>query len=75
MFILFATAPLNDDTKGFRFNFAGFKGLTRKRISKSRGWKIEAGKCTNIIHLGKRTIYFEKKANRLTNRKLAHFAR
>ena len=74
MFILFATAPLNDDTKGFRFNFAGFKGLTRKRISKSRGWKFETGKCTNAVHLDKRTIYFEKRANRQTKRKLAHFA-
>ena len=31
MFVLFATKPLNDGTQGFRFNFAGVKGLTRKR--------------------------------------------
>ena len=29
MFVIFATKPLNDGTKGFRFNFLGLKGLTR----------------------------------------------
>ena len=37
MFALIATKPLNDDTNGFRFNVLGLKGLTRKRITKSRG--------------------------------------
>ena len=36
MFVLFATKPLNDGTQGFRFNFAGVKGLTRKRKTLSR---------------------------------------
>ena len=27
MFVIFATKPLNDGTKGFRFNFLGLKGL------------------------------------------------
>jgi len=33
MFVLFATKPLNDGTQGFRFNFVGVKGLTRKRTT------------------------------------------
>ena len=31
MFIILATKPLNDGTKGFRFNFLGQKGFYRKR--------------------------------------------
>ena len=38
MFVLVATKPLNDGTKGFRFNVLGVKGLYRKRNQKSRGW-------------------------------------
>ena len=37
MFVLLATKDLNDGTKGFRFNFLGIKGLTRKRKGLSRG--------------------------------------
>ena len=43
MFVIFATKPLNDGTKGFRFNFLGYKGLTRKRKHTSRGYKINVG--------------------------------
>jgi hypothetical protein len=38
MFYVLATKPLNDGTKGFRFNILGKKGLYRKRSCKSRGW-------------------------------------
>ena len=74
MFALIATKPLNDDTNGFRFNVLGMKGLTRKRITKSRGYKITKGNCMTALHFGKRTIYLEKKANRSTKRKVGHFA-
>jgi len=71
---LISTKSLNDDTKGFRFNVLGLKGLTRKRITKSRGYKVTLGKCTNAIHLGKRSVYFEHKPNRASERKLHNFA-
>jgi hypothetical protein len=74
MFVLFATKPLNDGTKGFRFNFAGVKGLTRKRKTLSRGFKVNTTKCMTGVHFGKRTIYIERKLNRNTERKLCHFA-
>ena len=71
MFVIFATKPLNDGTKGFRFNFLGLKGLTRKRKHTSRGYKINVGGCMKAIHLGKRTVYLEHNS---TPRKLRHFA-
>ena len=74
MFVCIATKPLNDGTNGFRFNFAGLKGLTRKRIKASRGWGVERGKCTTKIHLGKRTVYLECKPNRTSTRRIRHFA-
>lgn len=74
MFVCIATKPLNDGTNGFRFNFAGIKGLTRKRMNLSRGWSVERGKCTTKIHLGKRTVYLERKPNRTSKRRIRHFA-
>ena len=74
MFVLFATKPLNDGTQGFRFNFAGVKGLTRKRKTLSRGIKFSSQDCMKAFHLGKRSIYIERKPNRNTERKLRHFA-
>jgi hypothetical protein len=71
MFIILATKPLNDRTKGFRFNVLGLKGLTRKRKVKSLPWAIKNDDCMTAIHMGKRSIYFERK---VTPRKLAHFA-
>ena len=77
MFVLFATKPLNDGTQGFRFNFAGIKGLTRKRKpnrkDSNRGYKIVKGECTTQLHLGRRSVYVEHKPNRQTKRKLCHF--
>lgn len=71
MFLICATKALNDGTKGFRFNVLGLKGLTRKRKYKNNGWKVLDKDCMTIVHMGKRTIYFEHGA---TIRKLRHFA-
>jgi len=74
MFLILATKPLNDGTKGFRFNFLGMKGLTRKRKHKSSGWKIVHKECMTAVHMGKRTVYLEQKPNRYALRRLFHFA-
>jgi hypothetical protein len=71
VFVIFATKPLNDRTKGFRFNIFGLKGLTRKRKVKSLPWSIKTDDCMTAIHMGKRSIYFEHNA---TIRRLRHFA-
>ena len=77
------TAPLSDGTAGFRFRFAikynnknlfTFAGLTRKRKVASRGFAIARKDCMTAIHIGKRTVYIERKPNRQTKRKLYHFA-
>ncbi len=74
MFVLFATKPTQDGCEGFRFNFVGIKGIYRKRSVINRGWTIERGRCMTNIHLGKRSIYIERKPNRSSVRKLHHFA-
>jgi hypothetical protein len=72
MFVIFATKPLNDGTKGFRFNFFGYKGLYRKRKAVSRGWfKYQPLDNMNAYHFGKRTLYVEHAYSR---KKLFHFA-
>lgn len=74
MFLLAATKPLNDNTKGFRFNLFGAKGIVRRRKYISRGYKMQYGKCFTALHIGKLTIYREKAANRSKSRALRHFA-
>jgi hypothetical protein len=74
MFVIFATKPLNDGTKGFRFNAFGLKGLARKRKSLSRGYGFETGKAMKALHLGKLTVYFETNRNSYSVRQLRHFA-
>ncbi len=74
MFAIIATKSLNDNTKGFRYNFFGVKGLVRVRKVKSRGFKLEQGECMVKLHLGKVTIYKEVRANKKTMRILHHFA-
>ena len=71
MFAILATKPLNDRTKGFRFNVMGQKGLVRRRKAKSNGFKLDAGPCMAKLHLGRITVYLESKA---TVRALHHFA-
>lgn len=70
MFVLFATKPLNDGTKGFRFNILGKKGLYRKRNTKSRGLDFKSLSTMNAYHFGKRSFY----VNHDHGRKLYHFA-
>lgn len=70
MFALVATKPLNDGTKGFRFNILGTKGLYRKRNKKSRGWGVQKMSTMDALHLGRRTLYVES----FRGRPLAHFA-
>ena len=75
MFVILATKPLNDNTKGFRFNFLGLKGLTRKRKIKNRGWfNVLRGECMTAYHFGKRSIYLQNRGNKKEPRKLWHFA-
>ena len=73
MFIIFATKPLNDRTKGFRFNVLGLKGLVRKRKHKSRGFALfQRDDCMTGHHIGKFSLYVER--NPQSKRKLFHFA-
>lgn len=71
MFIIFATKPLNDNTRGFRFNVFGQKGLVRIRKKKNNGWIKVSDDCMTAYHMGKVTVYFEHKK---TERRLRHFA-
>ena len=70
MFVIFATKPLNDGTKGFRFNFLGNKGIYRKRKLDKRYGK-STGDVMTGYHFGKRSLYMEQAAPK---RKLCHFA-
>jgi hypothetical protein len=71
MFVIFATKPLNDGTKGFRFNFLGQKGLLRKRVWFNRGWKRQRLEGTTAYHMGRLTVYLEHSK---TKRPFRHFA-
>lgn len=73
MFVCFATKSLNDGTRGFRFNFAGIKGLTRKRQSIKR-FGVTRGACMTAYHIGKRSVYIEQSSNKRGSRKVRHFA-
>ena len=72
MFFIVATKPLNDGTKGFRFNFFGMKGLVRKRKHIKRGYCIIRSQCMSVLHMSKLSVYVERKHNAV--RKLRHFA-
>ena len=64
-----------DDLEGFRCNLFGLvKFKYNKRQYKSRGFKIGSGTCFNHLHFGKRSVYFEKRSNKVTSRRLRHFA-
>jgi hypothetical protein len=72
MFVIFATKPLNDTTKGFRFNILGKKGLVRLRKRKTTGWfKRTELETMNAYHFGRLIVYVESP---YAGRKLAHFA-
>ena len=74
MFLIVTTQPLNDGTKGFRFNAFGKKGMLRKRKHLSRGYGISRGKAMTALHLGKVTVYVENKGNKYSARQFRHFA-
>ena len=61
MFVIaIATKPLNDGTKGRRFNVFNKKGFFRLRKDKSRGWfKTDEGATFNQYHFAKFTIAIE----------------
>lgn len=71
LFLILATTPLNDGTKGFRFNMFGQKGLIRMRKRKNNGYNVKADTCMTRVNVGRLTVYFEHGA---TVRKLRHFA-
>lgn len=71
MFAIVSTKPLNDNTKGFRFNVLGRKGLVRKRKTLSRGLGKTVGPCTTAYHIFKTSVYVEHKG---TSRLFHHFA-
>ncbi len=71
---LLTTKPLNDGSTGARFALSlplvgQVTGIYRKRLTKSRGWKIERLSKMVALHLGKRTLYVEQLRNRKTARK------
>jgi len=70
MFVILATKPLNDGTKGFRFNFFGKKGIVRIR-KKSPGWNKSNGKSMFIRYMGRVYLATEKPWN---HKKFHHFA-
>ena len=74
MFVILATKPLNDGTKGFRFNFLGKKGIVRRRKLQSNGIKFVKGDCMNAYHIGKTTVYTEQSVNKTSARKFCHLA-
>jgi len=70
-FFILAAKPLNDGTKGFRFNAFGQKGLIRLRKRKSNGFNVKTDDCMTRVNLGRLSVYFEHNA---TIRRLRHFA-
>ena len=76
------TKPLNDGTKGFRFNVLGLvKGLVRMRKKSNwhkdankLGFRFTTGDCMKQAHMLRLSVYIETKRNTRSARKLAHFA-
>lgn len=58
--MFYKTLPLNDNTDGFRFDIAGVKGLTRKRVSLKR-YGVTEGETMRGFHMGKRSVYIQKR--------------
>lgn len=71
MFFILATKPLNDGTRGFRFNVFGQKGLVRIRKRKSKPIALDRKPCMTRLDCKKVSVYFEHTE---TNRALHHFA-
>ena len=62
------------DLAGFRANIFGLKLKYNRRQYKNRGLKIGSGSCFNHFHFGKSSLYIQKKSNKMTSRRLRHFA-
>lgn len=59
--VIYSIRPLNDGTKGFRFDVIGFKGIYRKRIRASRPFEVTTkGKTFLQAHKGKHSLYIEQ---------------
>jgi uncharacterized C2H2 Zn-finger protein len=43
-----------------RFRVLGVPAIYRKRVNKTRGWKFEKGSTFNMLHMGKRSLLWEK---------------
>ncbi|WMM95566.1 hypothetical protein CRP143_gp1 [Roseobacter phage CRP-143] len=53
---------LSENINGrIRFNVLGVKGFYAKRKIKSRGWGIERQRTFTQVHLGKRSVAFERR--------------
>lgn len=76
MFVIITTKPLNDGTKGFRFNVLGKKGIVRLRKCKNNGYLTRCGSHEMPgLNFGKLSVYVERKANTFNNdRRIRHFA-
>ena len=58
---ILSTRPLNDNTKGFRFDLMGNKGIYRVRKFKTRKLAFEVvGTTFFAIHMGKRSLYMQQ---------------
>jgi hypothetical protein len=71
MFLIVATKSLNDNTRGFRFNVLGFKGLLRLRKALYRRPSVTKGRSMTALHWGRLSVYAERRSNK---RRIRHFA-
>lgn len=61
MKVIYSIRPLNDGTKGFRFDVVGFKGIYRKRVRAIRPFEVTIkGKTFLQVHRGKHSLYIEQ---------------
>lgn len=59
--VIYSIRPLNDGTKGFRFDVIGFKGVYRKRVRGLRAFEVTTkGKTFVQVHKGKHSLYIEQ---------------
>lgn len=56
---MFKTRPLNDGTKGNRFELIGIKGMYRIRKYKRRAFQIDLQQTFASVHYGRFTLHIE----------------
>ena len=71
MFLIVATKSLNDNTRGFRFNVLGFKGLLRLRKALYRRPSVTKGRSMTALHWWRLSVYVERRSNKC---RIRHFA-